>query len=815
MDNLEVSSASTDFSGRGLLKETSENRLKSPKSLITSPTVARVFYNQYRQDHFKRIKLCAAIEGLIAGNPPYDPNELKRLKLEHIANFNNLDARSLYERSVLAYWNLLNEAESLVKFTIRKNPTTIVDVDLPMWADIMAANLTKVLRSWQGFITQSCTLSGQLIKFGVSPVIWPDEQDWRWRTIEYPRFFVQDQALSDMDQLTCVCIETTFTAQYLYSVYEMYEDLSPEERKDFPWNIEELVWLLIRRANAVTKPNQFTDMMQLQRHMQNLDVGWENIFTDNIRLISMLSKEYTGEITHLMFDPIEDKKNEFLFKAPNAYKELTEAMVLFTYSPGEFTIHSNRGVGHKIFAGCQAVMQLDCSMINMGQWASTPIIRTNAVAGRDFAPIRFYPGVPTDIGAAEYVENRIGMNIDQLIGASQYMMSKIQYNTAISGDDPSAPDKDLGSKAPAQVRVDSVKEFGVLKNNVAMFYNNMDVLYRNVVAKMLHSKPNYAGYEYAKEWKERCLEDGVPEEILKSGPDQNKLPRHLEVSATRVAGDGSNVARIIGLEALAPFASGFSAKGKRAYQQEVVIAHCGRDYIDKFLPQDSPDEIAGGASLAQLENYAMLNGQSPLFSPENPHEAHVAVHFAQMKNIIDMLQQGQMNPIEADRFFTVCIPHTGEHIQILVPDPLAQQFLQEIKKPWGDFQRFAELNRKNARAQMQAEIKRREEDQQKQQQVMSDEQRKDFQAQKDEERKDLKVQSQVERAKEANQTRGDVARQKIELDAENQARKIELEAQNNRKKTDAQITLEGQSTDEIRSDIRAMNGVTPAPNDFK
>lgn len=79
---------------RNPMLQDGQGNLDAPKTVIPSVRVARGLYYKFRSDHLKRIQLYAAIEGLIAGNPPYDPVELARSGLGHIANFNNLDARS-------------------------------------------------------------------------------------------------------------------------------------------------------------------------------------------------------------------------------------------------------------------------------------------------------------------------------------------------------------------------------------------------------------------------------------------------------------------------------------------------------------------------------------------------------------------------------------------------------------------------------------------------------------------------------------------------------------------------------------------------
>lgn len=829
---MSIETSSETDSIRGQIVETSPGVLKSPENIIQTIYGAKAIYYQYRTESLRRIDLYAQIEGLIAGNPPYNPGELAKHKLSHIANFNNLDARGLYEKGALAYWNLLNEAETLVKFEIRpgnwmeryKTQAQNANNQDPMlteWADILATHWNTVVRSWPSFSVAFNTLVGQLVKFGLSVALWPDEQDWRWRTIELPRFFVEDQAQSDIELLTSVCVETIFTAQYLYEVYERFKDKGGHKADgswDYdkcPWNLDELAGLMVYVANSFMKADkQFMDMMDIQRRIQNGDLTFNNIFSDSIRIVSLLYKEYDGTISHYMFHPRFDL-GKFLYFQSNQYDRMEDALVIFTASPGEFTLHSNRGLGHKIFSGSQAMMQLDCSIVDMARLSATPVIQSQSTGSKDAEAIRWYPGVPMNVGTAQFVQNNLGANIQQLILASQYLMGKIQFNTTNSGDDPSVPDSSVGSVSPTEARARSFKEFGVLKNNIAHFYSQLDRVVTNMTVKMLESKATYPGNDYVEEWKRRCEEDGVPPELFTFGTkDVSGMPTHLKVRATRVAGDGSTLARIIGLQELQAVAPEFGPKQARAYQKEYVLATMGAEYVPTFGPSDNPDEQSGGASLAGVENAIMRAGESPIFSTDNEHKAHFTTHAALASDTIQKIQQQQLDPVSADKIFTVLVPHMGEHWNVLQNSIFAKSFVAQTKNSWNQITQYATLNHHNAEKQMQAAIRKQQEQQAKTQQTLSDEQLKELQVTSDIARKNKAMDAKEARSDQQNQTKADQSRDKIQIDAANKRLEITLNAQNDTLAQQAANT-ENAPLSTLRADLQDANGATPAPYDLE
>lgn len=795
-----ITSFSTNASIRGQISRTPDGKgLKAPDNIVKTILAARTLYNKFRVEHLKRIELIASIEGLIAGNAPYDAAELKKSGLGHIANFNNLDARSLYERGAQAFWNLLNYAETLVKFTINSEDPEARKMEITL-----AKEWDYVVRKWRSFTTLVNTLTGQLIKFGLSPVLWPDERDWRFRVIEVSKFMIPDQTQSDIDLLTCACVETNFTAQYLWEAYEF----TVAEPDKSPWNKKELEQLLLHIANTYAKTSyEFVDFHLMQQRIQNGDIGFDVIFSDNIRIISLLYKEYDGKVSHYMFHRVFDS-GDFLYFADRQYDSFDDALVIFTASPGEYTLHSNRGLGHKIYSVSQALMQLDCSIIDGARWASTPLIRGLSTGSRDAEVIRFYPGVPTNIGTAEFVQNNLGANIQPLIGVSGYFMQKLNNNITNAGDDPSIPDKSTGSISAVQAKMQSYKEFGVLKNNIAHFYNLFDRVIQNITVKMLNSKKGYPGYEFVKEWKDRCISKGVAPELFDmSSVTPWGMPKMLDVKATRVAGDGSTLANIMGLQELMPIAGDFGAREAQAFKRDWIIATRGVEQVSAYMQDaDRVDEQAGGASLAGLENNAMQQGQGVIFSADNEHRSHVATHLALGMQVMQGMQPDpqtpqqppQMDAITADKILTVLVPHIQQHMQALSKSVFAVGFLNKVKAPVDELIKFTNLNRHNAEKQMQAAQQNQANQAQQQQTMMTDEQRKDYVATKDQSRKDQQVAATVQRADTASAQRAQVMLADIERKAENERIRIQLDAQNKKRELDLKHSTEAADTNPIK-----------------
>jgi len=791
---------------RGQITEDETGKLDAPDNIIKTLTGARSVFFKLRAEHIKRIHLYASIRGLMSGNPPFDPAELQKHGLGYVANFNDLNARAKLDKGAEALWNLLYETEYLMKFVIKYPGEKNMAPQLEEYQDILTEHADKIVRAWPSFNVVQNTMAMQLMELGVSPMFWHDPEDWHYRTIELSKFYVADQTLTDMDRLSFCCIESFFDVQWLFQAYEraMKDTKSGSKPTGSPWNVDELKHLLLRQANSYYKAQglPFTEM-DMQHKLESGDLMWESAYTDNIRLISLFYKEYDGKISHYMFHQMIGQK-DCLFFADRVYESFEQALIIFTASPGEFTIHSNRGLGHKMYALSQAINQMHCSLVDAGRLAATVLLRSSPVIGADAAPIRLYPGGITHIGSAEVVESQIGENVNQLVGLAQYFENMTQRNLMNGGDDPASPDADKGSVSASQARMQAFSEFGVLRNVVNHFYTSQDRVYQNVIniwLKALAGKHmTWPAYADAKKWKDRCIQDGMPAEIFE-WDSENNVARHIEVSASRVAGDGSTLARIMSLEAMQGIIGALGSDGVYEWQRQWILATVGKHHVRAFLPSKAQYQAQnGGSSVAGVENAVSQLGQSPVMGLGDDHIAHITTHLTLASDILKKLTQQQLQPIDADKVLAVMTPHIQEHAEAAGRNPFNKGTLDKLKSGIGQVVKLTQLNRANATKQLQAKLQEQKQDQEATQTTMSDDQRKDFTAQGDSRRADEKVQSQVKRGEEANRTRADIMRTKVERDAENKR---------------LEVQLKHQAEQSASAQLDEMAGSTPSPIDVE
>lgn len=811
----------TNLSGFSKIEETS-NGVSVPEKIIKSVAAARTIYTRFRTNHLHRMALYKEIEGLIQGNPPYNPAELRSAGLQHVTNFNDMSANAVIERACLAYWNLLHNSETMVSFIFRG--ATGKDPSAPFYAKLLAKHFDYAIRKyWPAFRTNLASLASQLVKLGVSPVIFPSPRSPKWNVVELNRFFIPDQTSSDVETLSTVFVETDFTIQYLHGVLKKFKDKKQDEH---PWNIDQLAKILTWFSGPNTNQVNPADAVELQKKVLSGDIGFDSQYDQRIRLVSLLQVEYNGKVSHYMFHRDHTPavpatgvpEDEFVYYAHEQYKSMQEALVIFTMNPGQATIHANRGLGHKIFSLAQAKIQLDCSVVDMGKWASTPIVKSSSLNSKDADQIRFYPGVPTNIGTAELLQNNLGANVEKVVTAAEYMASLIQFNISYSGSDPASPDPDTGSQAPSQTRLLATREFSVLKNFILHYYENVDKVVQIMVNTIIHLKETDPDHKIYACWKKRCIADGVPAKLFDmiENAEKDELPDWMDVSATRAAGSGSQVALLIALEALQPYAGSMGPREEKEFKRLLITALIGHEHVSSFMQEsDDVDEMAGGASLAGVENAIMQTGKSPVFSPDNEHRSHLATHIALGTSIIQGVQQGQMDVIEADSVFNVLVPHLEEHANAASRSMFAQAFMDKVKVPLDQIKRYAMLNRRNAAKALQAKAEEQRENQEQTDNVMNDEQRKTFQVVNEERRKDMKLEAQSERQERAGTAKERALEKKTDSDIAIKSKKAQGEVEIKRISEGLKNNANEVADSNPSEYLQGVNGVTPSPFDIE
>jgi hypothetical protein len=681
----------------------------APTNVIPNAFSAKVVYERMRKSHVKRAFTYARIQGMIDGNPPYPKKTIQRAGLHTMSNVNWRDAEAIYESVALAYWSLFNDVEHIAQFT-----TDIGDPNSnPVTGDIVSEEWNKVVRSWDKFSALMSQHQGDLIKFGVSFIVWPDERDWRFDVADVWTTLVPERSRNNTDMLGIVAIEHVMSAQELWDVYE--------NSKSEKWNKEVLGRILVHTANFKDKQQYSSQYVaELQRKIRNGDLCMDEIYNDDILMVSLFIREFDGEISRGIFHPTLDGEQigDWAFFSDRHYQKMGEALQLFTFTPGEKFVHGNKGIGHRIFNPVEGMTQIDNSVMDSVRRSATVLVQTRTGRNRDVKQIQFNYGGITDIGEANFVQNLMGANLAPSVEVARYFRFKMETNNNIAGAFMSNPDGKPRTLGETQIQ--ATKEARVQKNRIAHYYEQLDVLFRSIVQKMLKAKETDPGYDLVKLWKDRCIEKGVPEDffvLTEENEGQNGLPEHMTVRAVRASGSGSQIADQVEMQTVMQVLPTLGERGRTAALRDFIAAHRGYNYIDRYLPpEDQTQQPVGDDTIASIENNQLEKGEMVIVSPDNNHAVHTQRHLERLKQLaqafteaegvareqgsqtasIDAENFGQYSLEEVDIAFQTLGPHFVRHLLYLQQDPTRRELAQSLSAQWAILANFGDKIANNA-----------------------------------------------------------------------------------------------------------------------
>ena len=796
--------------GRTEVSYGANEELEVPVYAVPNAASARVIYERMRQSHAKRALTYARIQGMIDGNPPYPRTALKRVGLETSSNTNWRDGEAIYESVALAYWSLFNDVENIARFeTDIGDPSSNAVI-----GDVVSEEWDKAIRSWSKFSALMSQHQGDLIKFGSSFLIWTDEKDWRFDVADIWRTLIPERSRNHADYLTLIVIEHVMTAQELWDIYE--------NSKSDKWDKDALAEILVytsnyKRDDRTGDTGQY--FAELQRKVRNGDLCFEEVYNDDILMASMFIREFDGKISRGIFhtDLGGSFASAWAFFEDRQYDSMSEAFQLFTFTPGEQFIHGNKGIGHRIYNVVEGMTQIDNSVMDSTRRSSTVLVRSRATRGKDPKSLLFNYGGMTDIGEAEFVQNLMGSNISPSVEVARYFRFKLEVNNNISGAFMSSPDNK--PRTLGEVQTQATKEARVQKNRIAHYYEQLDILFRQVVRKMLSSKEGDPGYEIVRLWKENCIKREVPPEfftVTEGSGGEDGLPDHMSVFATRASGSGSQVADQIEMQTMMQLLPTLGERGRTAALRDFVAAHRGYNYIDRYLPaEDQTKQPTGEDTIASIENNQLEKGEMVVVSPDNNHAIHAPRHMNRLQQIskafneaeaaarqtgarqpqVEAGEHGQYSLEEVDIAFQTVGPHFVRHLLHLQQDPTRREIAQALGAQWAILANFGDKIANNAQEHRTRKLRDLQQQEEELDQLDSDERVKMREVEVDANIKMQKLIADIQRGATRDQLQHVLQRQKVSFENEITRMKAVAEISNKAKSPQEETT--GRSPTEL------------------
>lgn len=658
---------------------------KPPKQRIGSAALVNTILERLKRDDEPRAKKRALIDRQLAGNKPYNSDYLEKTNQADVSNVAFREAEGHVSARATTYFNLVFEPPCLVKVKIKGKYAKNMDRD---YASIIASKLHDMLMNWQGFIHNILLHQQQMIVHAIGPVYWPNERDWRFKALRHGQFLVTTTADATLDTMSTIVVRGNYKAHELFwkiaatdeeMEHGVTDAMKAKIATEHGWNVELVKKLIIDAALGSTKdqsdPYQTSVWESVQQQIKNNDALFAASLNDDINVAHLWQREYRGKISWYIVSENSIHADEFLFNSENCISDFSEQICLFFSGIGDGSYHSVQGMGKKIFSHSAINDRLRNKMIDAAQLKSMMAVQGDMQDLRKIKMGRFAI-IPRNV---TIVANAFDPDIDGILKVVQSLENSLARN--VGTDRPELNDHGVAEKAGSAFgdRIRLMREGRLERSEIMLYYLWLDNLYKEVVRRMFDEKlvETDPAYELVEEFKESCIDAGVPEALLKADA--------FSVKATRSVGFGSPAQSREIWDTVVSMSAQYPEVGKVRSVKRNLIALIGADEAEEIMPDDiSAKDPSNQHSHAMMENSIMEDGKQVLVGRDQLHIAHLDVHFEPMEQVAQQfVSTGGIgdNPFKTHDFFMADLRHTAEHLDMIKDDPTRKpEYLQYVKR---------------------------------------------------------------------------------------------------------------------------------------
>lgn len=659
----------------------------APRRRIATPAAAYQIYDSLKEHDEQDAQRRAIIQGMVDGNPPYNQRELDEAGLGHLVNVNFMSMRANLDSRAGAAHELFMEVATLIELTPRA--VTPLDTVIYDFANIIAEEFTTTVMDWPGFLVSMDLAFRESDAYGLGYCIWPNEWDWRPKAYKRGSMLVDSKASVDVNENELIMLRDSMKAGELYTIIE-----NEEAARAAGWsvaNVKKLLVSVYRKKETQGNqqdPYQRSDWESWQQMIRNNDPWVQEKQFEDVRIVNIYVEEYSDDrrITHQII-PDDQSHDYFLYEKLGRYESIDQAVWWMPYNYGDGYIRSVRGVGSWMAQHDDLSNRFLCRVFDTGFLTSSLLMQpgqqgdSSRLEVAQFGPITI---LPNELNA---IQASFTPQLQPLIQLRDVSESIMKNNTGMYRQHPEVFGDGGQQKTARQVVEEVAKEARLEKAGIAHRYSLLERLYIQMLRKMVAFKPNdemtenVGGAKEALAFRKRCMERGVPADML------NKVIDKFYVRATRAIGLGSLGVEFDITNQLMNASGSFDEQGKKQVLRDWLAPRVGQRNVDKYAAKINRDTIPSNEhSIATLENNDITQGQQVSVGSDQTHSIHLQVLFQGVLGpIAQAVEAGQVqDPMKAYQAVAAGLPHGAQHLQYLQQDSrnkeLAKGYADALKQ---------------------------------------------------------------------------------------------------------------------------------------
>lgn len=649
----------------------------------------------------------AMVKGLVDGNPPYKPVDMRKAGRAQACNVNWRVAEYYLNMARYAFYDVFSESPTF--------PTVTTDFGTPSqrskWSRIITEEFDYLIRQDKRWPRVNQYSIYDMVLYGCGPLVFEDDIDWRNDFVQCANLVVPDFAPSEPEDWE----EAVVIRQYL--PHELYQFIRNEKAAHrMGWNIEGTKKAIMSAHRKHGEGGQYRSWEWHQQQCKNRSFSYSSE-CKTIQGAHYYYKEFPnpgerdGRVTHTLIvnpDDSQTESSDYLFRAIGRYESWAQIVHPMYYdNDGGGFHHSVTGLGQKMYEAMEYQNRLLCNACDKA-FAPKLFFKTlNANSSEQVSLVQFgeYGQLPSNV---DVVQTPVQSFLDEVIGLNREITGMLASNLSQYRSNLSKEQGNPITAYEASVRVAEQSRLG--KTQLDHFCGQHDALVAEKYRRAVNPKLTgfMPGGREAKAFQNACLERGVPMEAL----------RKVEsVKLTRIAGQGSQFMRqqvLQELIAISPMIP--SEQGRIHVLDDYIASKAGQVMVDRYNPkgQGSP-EIADQVAIATLQVAAAREGIAPIVGGSQNHLIFCQVFLKAATEAVGSLNQGG-DPQMVLVFLTVILPAIAQHLGYMRQDPTRQKEVEAIEE---ELKQLAQVQKQLA-AQLQRMAEQQQQQAQRQQQVMND-----------------------------------------------------------------------------------------------
>lgn len=681
---------------------------KPPETRVATAVQAReIFERLVRADNTRSFKR-AKVQGLIDGNPPYSQARRRAAGLADKCNINFRVSESYVNNASGAFYDLFTEAPLMGEITCGHGTPE----ERAEYGRKISKQWDWLLRYEPCFDYEMQISQAEMTIFGGGPLMFQDEFDWRPKHVLYGQLKVPERTQSDTSRWEYATLEIEYTADNLYQFIN-----DPKAAEARGWDVEATRLVIMRAYPQYAQGGMYRQWEWHQQQLKNGSIYYGET-SSVIRIVHLFFREFPrkgqpeGKVSHVCIqaDRSQDNPNAFLFQKIDQYDSWDQCVHPMYYDRGAGGFHHGvTGMGIKMFSVMELQNRLYCNLADGAMSPKVMFTPTTASQVNDFALVEhsnfgvLAPGWQVNQQAISgQLEEPMAFNRD-ITGLIASNLSQYRQNIQREQGNPITA-TEAQQRASEQARLN--------KTQMNRYYQQLDKLYAEMYRRVVDPayQASMPGADRAKEFIQRCIDDGVPMEAIRK-PEL--------VKAARVIGQGSEFMRQQSLGTIFQTTVGMLPEGGRDNLiTDFIASFAGQSAVDRYYPASERRLIASDQEAEAMQWVGLMKmGMDVTVTDSQNPLIYSSTFLAAADQAAQSLSQGA--PMEQVAAFLDTVGrNTVPYLQRLSQDPSRKVIFKQLKAKWDE---LAALHDKLAkmldeRAQAQAE------QQAMQQQQMSDQQ---------------------------------------------------------------------------------------------